>query len=65
MLVIARKTGESVQIGEEIEVKVVRTGRFRVTIAIAAPRELKILRTKGADPTADNTGRNPIGIKRR
>lgn len=44
MLVIARRTGEAIQIGPDIEIKIVRSSRSRVIVAIAAPRELKILR---------------------
>lgn len=44
MLLIARRTGEAIQIGPDIEIKIVRSSRSRVIVAIAAPRALKILR---------------------
>lgn len=44
MLLIARRIGEAIQIGPDIEIKVVRTSRSRVMVAITAPRELRILR---------------------
>lgn len=49
MLVIARRTGEAIQIGPDIEIKIVRSSRSRVIVAIAAPRELKILRIDAED----------------
>lgn len=44
MLVIARRIGEAIRIGPDIEVKFVHAGRSRVMVAIAAPRALKIHR---------------------
>ena len=51
MLVIARRIGEAIRIGPDIEVKFVETGRTRVMVAIAAPRALKI-QHKGASDNA-------------
>jgi len=55
MLFIARRIGESIQIGPEVEVKIVRASRSRVLIAIEAPRSVKVLRIDGraghASPT--------------
>lgn len=47
MLLIARRIGESIRIGEDIEVKIIGASRSRVVVAIAAPRSLKILRVSG------------------
>jgi carbon storage regulator CsrA len=45
MLLIARRIGESIQIGPDIEIKIVHASRSRVMVAVAAPRSLKIWRT--------------------
>ena len=44
MLVLSRKSDESIHIGCDIVVKVLRIGRGRVAIGIEAPREVSILR---------------------
>ena len=44
MLVIGRKKGESLLIGENIEITIVKIENGSVKIAINAPREIGILR---------------------
>ncbi|QDU36525.1 hypothetical protein Mal4_08110 [Maioricimonas rarisocia] len=44
MLVLSRKENESIQIGENVVVKVVSIGNGRVRLAIDAPREISIVR---------------------
>lgn len=44
MLVVARKQHEFIQIGEEIVIKVIKTGRGSVKIGIDAPDGLRVLR---------------------
>ena len=44
MLVIRRKTGESILIGDNIELKVIDISPTRVKIGIEAPAEVLILR---------------------
>lgn len=44
MLVLSRKAGEKINIGEDITVEVRRVAGNRVTIALHAPREVRILR---------------------
>lgn len=46
MLILARRIGESITIGNNITVTVVKIDRGRVTIGIAAPKEEKILRSE-------------------
>jgi carbon storage regulator len=46
MLVISRKPGESIMIGDQIEVSVERIERGIVRIGISAPDEIKIHRTE-------------------
>ena len=44
MLVLARREQQSIQIGDSITIKVLRVDRGNVTLGIAAPREIPILR---------------------
>lgn len=44
MLVLSRKPGERILIGEEIAVTIVRIGPNTVRIGIDAPREMNIVR---------------------
>jgi carbon storage regulator len=44
MLVIRRKPGESIVIGDEIEVTVTEITSTRVKLCIAAPKEISVLR---------------------
>ncbi|MDZ4817830.1 MAG: carbon storage regulator [Planctomycetota bacterium] len=44
MLILSRKVGERILIGDGIEVIVQRVAGDRVTLGLAAPREVKILR---------------------
>ena len=46
MLILQRKAGESVLIGEEIEVSVLSVEAGRVRLAIQAPRSVAILRSE-------------------
>ena len=44
MLVIGRKKGESILIGDDVEITIVKIENGSVKIAITAPREIGILR---------------------
>lgn len=44
MLVLSRKTGERIHIGDNITIEVRRVAGSRVTLALDAPRDLRILR---------------------
>ena len=47
MLVLSRKKGERIRIGDEIEVKVLKISGNRVTLGIEAPTRLHIVRSDG------------------
>jgi carbon storage regulator len=49
MLVLSRRAGESIQIGEQIEVTVVRIGPGVVRIGIEAPTEMPVMREELRD----------------
>lgn len=46
MLVISRKQGESILIGDDIEIKVSKIEDGNVKMAISAPKEMTILRNE-------------------
>ncbi|MGN0675151.1 MAG: carbon storage regulator [Oscillospiraceae bacterium] len=46
MLVITRKTGEGLRIGENIRITVVETAKDRVKIGIDAPSDVRIIRNE-------------------
>lgn len=58
MLVLSRKIGETISIGDNVTVKVVRTQGGRVQIAIDAPREVAIRRGELAvhSPASEESG---------
>lgn len=46
MLVLTRKTGESIMIGDEIELKIISVEGDQVKIGIDAPRSVKVYRSE-------------------
>ncbi len=44
MLVLSRRLGDSVMIGDEVEIKVLELSRERVKIGITCPDDVKIFR---------------------
>ncbi|MDA8744402.1 carbon storage regulator CsrA [Rubripirellula amarantea] len=44
MLVLSRKADESIQIGNDIVIKVIRVQGNRVRLAIEAPKEIRVVR---------------------
>ncbi len=42
MLILARKAGESIRIGDEVKVTVIRVGRNEIRLGFEAPREIEI-----------------------
>ncbi len=49
MLILTRKVGESIIIGDDIVIKVVETGKNNIRIGIDAPREITVLRQEVYD----------------
>jgi len=56
MLVLSRKSGESVHIGDSIEVKVVEIGGGKVKLGFSAPRAIAIQRHEIQDRCACPAG---------
>jgi len=63
MLVLARKQGEVIRIGDDIRVMVVSTGRQQVKLGITAPEHVVILREEIAgesSPAGERRKRNAL-----
>ena len=54
MLILQRKRGESLLIGEDISITVVSVDGERVRLAISAPPEVSVLRSELVAATAAN-----------
>lgn len=54
MLVLQRKKGESLLLGDDIQISVVDIGADTVRLAIEAPKDVKILRKELAEAAAAN-----------
>ena len=44
MLILTRKQSEEIRIGDNVRIKVIRTGRSTVKLGIEAPRDVRVLR---------------------
>ena len=60
MLVISRKTGEGLRIGDNITLQVVSVSGDKVTLAIDAPRDIKIMRDELIQTIAANQSSSQI-----
>lgn len=54
MLILSRREGESISIGENVTVKVIKSGRT-VKVAIDAPRDVAVDRTELKERQASGT----------
>lgn len=61
MLILSRKEDESIQIGEDIEIKVVQTARGFVKIGIEAPKSVLVLRKELLDEVKN---KNLLSVKK-
>lgn len=50
MLVLTRKRSETIQIGNDILIKVLKTGKTTVKIGIEAPKHIRVLRGELCEP---------------
>lgn len=64
MLVLSRKLGESIRIGEDITITVVNVDRGKIRLGIEAPAEVKIMRTEliESDRTPGPTSVSPASV---
>ncbi len=51
MLVLTRKKSEEIRIGDDIVIKVIKTGQSSVKIGIDAPENVRVLRAELCDET--------------
>ena len=65
MLILTRRPGESIQVGEEIEISVIEIRGNQVRLGIAAPPEVLVLRSElvdgshaSAEPTPPNNAQH-------
>ncbi|CAM2767041.1 carbon storage regulator CsrA [Campylobacter hyointestinalis] len=66
MLILTRKNGEAVQIGTDIEIKIIESSKNSVKIGIEAPKSILILRSELvsevaiSNQKASATGKNSL-----
>ena len=53
MLVLSRKTGERINIGEDIQIVVLEVSHGRVKLGFEAPREVSVRRNEVARPMVE------------
>jgi carbon storage regulator len=53
MLVVSRKNQQGIQIGEDIIIRIVKTGANRVQIGVEAPGEIRVKRLELLEPSAN------------
>lgn len=59
MLVLSRKIGETLKIGDDIEIQILDVNRGQVRIGIAAPKQVNIVRSELLDrPRPSETAHN-------
>ena len=56
MLVLTRKTGQSIMIGDDIEVSVLAVSRDKIRIGITAPKEASVFREEVWISIKENEG---------
>jgi carbon storage regulator len=56
MLVLSRRAGERIQIGDSIVITVVRVGPQEVRLGIEAPKEIEIVRSELIEPDSSRPG---------
>ena len=60
MLVLSRRDGEEIQIGSHVTVLVVKIGRGKVRIGIAAPKEIPVHRAEITAKLSDEEVSRPF-----
>ena len=54
MLVLRRRVGESIVLGEDIEIEIVEISRTRVKLGVRAPRHVTVQRREAVNVAAEN-----------
>jgi carbon storage regulator len=55
VLISRRKEGDSLQIGDEVEIRIISVRRNKVTVGVVAPRDMKIVTRKLSEMEMANT----------
>jgi carbon storage regulator CsrA len=64
MLVLTRKQSETIRIGENIVIKVIRTGRGAVKIGVEAPLHVRVVRGElPPKPEMEESGCSPFALQ--
>jgi carbon storage regulator CsrA len=63
MLVLSRKVGERIHVGDNIVLEIRRIAGNRVTVALEAPREVRILRGELEGPAREFRSPEPAGAE--
>lgn len=53
MLVLTRKTGETIKIGEDIEITILSTKNDQIKIGIKAPKDIEVFRKELLEQISD------------
>ena len=61
MLVLTRKTAESIRIGDDVVIKVIKTGKGAVKIGIEAPDSVRVIRAELLDKGKPEAALPPAG----
>ena len=64
MLVLSRKDGESIRIGKDIEIRILKSRGNRVQLGIRAPREVSIHRGELFDLLELETGTDYLFVRK-
>lgn len=59
MLILTRRPGESIQVGENIEISILEIRGNQVRLGINAPSDVLVLRSELADITRNTDGASP------
>ena len=62
MLVLSRKVGERIHVGDNIVLEIRRIAGNRVTVALEAPRDVRILRGELEGPAKEFRTSEPQGL---
>ncbi len=54
MLILTRKTGQGVRIGDDIEITITEVSGDKVRVGIQAPRDVKVLRSELTETVQQN-----------
>lgn len=65
MLVLTRKQSEMIQIGDDVVIKVIRTGKSTVKIGIEAPSHVRVLRAELCDEPLEAAQPNIVDLPSR